>query len=127
MTGKPTLKDQEATSLWTLVLRHKPVVPVGYWRGQAGAGRVGTRTHLTWRAGGVIHLSPWSENRVKPRRGPPFWDIDTWSSCQKNFFSTISYMCQNFIWHIVALAALAHFRIVTHSYAASFSLELVLC
>ena len=37
---------------------------------------------------------------------------------KKNLFSTISYLFQNVIWHIVALTALARFRIVTHSYAA---------
>ena len=56
-----------------------------------------------------------------------FHVIGTWSSCQKNLFSTISYMHQNFIWHIAAVMALARFRIVTHSYTASFSIKFILC
>ena len=59
--------------------------------------------------------------------GPRFQDIGTWSSCQKNLFSTIWHLCQKVLWHIVALRALARFRIVTHSNAASFSRKLVLC
>ena len=59
--------------------------------------------------------------------GPHFHVIATWSSCHKNLFSTIWYLCQNFVCHIVALIALACFRIVTHRYTASFSHKLILC
>ena len=75
--------------------------------------------------------SPWGldDFSYKNLRGGEtrFWDNGPWSSCQKNLFSTIWHLCQNFIWHIVALAVLARFRIVTHRYAASFSWKLVLC
>ena len=77
------------------------------------------------------HGSPWGLDYFSYKNlrggGSRFRDIDTWSSCQKNLFSTISCLCQNFIWHIVALMALARSSIVTHNYAASFSIKLVLC
>ena len=45
--------------------------------------------------------SPWGidDFSYKNLRGgeSPFWDIGTWSSCQKNLFSTIYHLCQNFI------------------------------
>ena len=76
------------------------------------------------------HDRPWSVDEISYKNlglgGPRFGDIGTWSSCQKNLFSTISYLCEHFIWHIVPVMALARFRIVTHSYAASFSRKLIL-
>ena len=40
---------------------------------------------------------------------------------------TISYLRQNFMWHMVALMTPVRSRIVTHSYAVSFSIKLILC
>ena len=45
----------------------------------------------------------------------------------ENLFSRISYVCQNFTWHIVVVIALAFFRIVMHSYIASFLKKFILC
>ena len=75
--------------------------------------------------------SPWGVDHFSYKNlwagGPRFHVIGTWSSCQKNLFSTISYLCQNFIWHMITLRVLARFRIVTRRYSASFSQKLNLC
>ena len=77
------------------------------------------------------HDSPWGLDVFsykKLRAGETrFRDNGSWSSYQKNLFSTIWHLCENFICHIVALMALARSRIVTHGYTASFSWKLVLC
>ena len=56
-----------------------------------------------------------------------FRDNQTWSWHQKNLFSTLWHLNKNFICHIVGAMPLAHFHIVTHSNAASFSRIVILC
>ena len=66
------------------------------------------------------------ETFIKAWRYTRFHVIGTWSSWYKNLFSTMPYLHLKFICHMVAAMALSCFRMVTHSYAASFSLKIIL-
>ena len=66
------------------------------------------------------------ETFIKAWRYTRFHVIGTWSSWYKNLFSTMPYLHLKFIRHMVAVVTLSCFRMVTHSYAASFSLKIIL-
>ena len=47
--------------------------------------------------------------------------------CHTFLFSTGQIFCQKLSYHIVAMIVLKRFRIVTHCYAASFSIKTLFC
>ena len=50
-----------------------------------------------------------------------------WRGVHKFLFSTGQIFCQKLLYHIVAMIGLKRFRIVTHCYAASFSIKTLFC